>query len=52
MASSQDSKHRSQSQKAAAHLAGVTTKPQGKDSGVTQLLFANKKEEIKESEGR
>jgi hypothetical protein len=30
----------------------VTTKSQGKDSGVTQLLFANKKEELKESEGR
>ena len=30
----------------------MTTKPQGKDSGVTQLLFANKKEELKGSEGR
>ena len=33
-------------------MASVTTKPQGKDSGVTQLLFANKKEELKGSEGR
>ena len=30
----------------------MTTKSQGKDSGVTQLLFANKKEELKGNEGR